>query len=310
MKNPFINKSILNLHHADFDGAISGSCVMAALNDSVECKAMSIAKVGDMVIEKIDDYDIVLLTDISVYNETLESLINHMKENRLIIYDHHLNDHSRETFSKFGKETLSILDSEVCGATITWYKLSEYFPKNQKLKDLEEIVYFSDVYDMWRTDNPDFEYAATLNNLLDYKIGYTPDKFRERFFNNPNPHKLTDDEKMIISRKEIKHRENLKLMEKNASIFDFNDHVFVMVEADATDYTKMHFMNEVLTEENVDMFIFKYYNTTQCSVRIPNKSKIDDLNDWFDILGCIGHKKAGGIQQNNYHKLKTFLAQI
>ena len=75
MKNPFKDKFIINFHHADFDGAISGSCVKAAFGDNVITKAQSIAKVGQSVIDIIDDVDLVLLTDISVYKENLEKLI-------------------------------------------------------------------------------------------------------------------------------------------------------------------------------------------------------------------------------------------
>lgn len=310
MKNPFNNKFVVNFHHADFDGAISGSCVKAALGENSVSMAYSIAKVGKAVIDIIDETDLVLLTDISVYKENLKKLIPYMKNDKLIIYDHHLNEHSKETFSHFNNKSSSVLDSEICGSTLTWYKMSEYYPNNQKLKDLEQIVYLSDVYDMWRLDNPDFEYAATLNDLLDYKIGYNPDQFRERFFKNPDPYNLTSEEKMIIERKKLKHNENLKIMERSAAIFDYKDHVFVMVEAQATNYTMMHFMNEVLESEHVDMFILKYPRGTQSSVRIPNNSKIKDLNDWYDDFGCIGHEKAGGISNEEYPKLKKVLDSI
>ncbi len=312
MVTPFKNKFVVNFHHADFDGAISGSCVSAALGiDNVISKAYSIAKVGNAVNNIIGDTDLVLLTDISVYKDDLLKLVPYMKKNKLIIYDHHINEHSKETFSKFETDTHSILDPDLCGSTITWYKLSEYYPHNSKLQDLEQIVYLSDVYDMWRTNNPDFEYASTLNDLLDYKIGYNPDTFRERFLKNPDPYNLSFDEKMIIERKKLKHYSNLKIMEKNAIIFDYKKHVFVMVEANATDYTKMHFMNLILETENVDMFIFKYTGTTQCSIRIPNKqSKIKDLNDWYEDFGCIGHEKAGGISVNEFPRLKKVLENI
>ena len=310
MKNPFENKFIVNFHHADFDGAISGACSKSAFGENCISSAYSIAKVGKAVIDIIDDVDLVLLTDISVYKENLLKLIPYMKKNKLIIYDHHLNEHSKETFSHFEKNTHSVLDAEICGSTLTWLQLSNYYPNNQLLADLEQIVYLSDVYDMWRIDNQDFEYAAQLNDLLDYKIGYTPDTFRERFLKNPDPYDLTGDEKMIMSRKRIRHNENLKFMEKNAALFDYKDHVFVMVEAEATDYTKMHFMNSVLESEPIDMFIFKYPNTTQCSVRIPNTSRIKDLNDWYEDFGCIGHEKAGGISVEEYHRLKKVLEII
>lgn len=310
MKNPFKNKFIVNFHHADFDGAISGACAKAAFGDNAIYQAHGISKVTPKIFEVIDDVDLLLLTDISIDRDYLDQLVPYMEQDRLIIYDHHINDHSAEIFSKFGNKTSSVLDPDVCGATLTWYKLSEYYPNNQKLKDLEQIVYLSDVYDMWRLDNSDFEYAAQLNDLLDYKIGYNPDQFRERWLENPDPYKLTSDEKMIIKRKAIKHRENLKKMGKTAALFDYKEYVFVMVEADATDYTKMHFMNEVLESEQIDMFIFKYSNTTRCSVRIPDGSRITDLNDWYDDFGCRGHAKAGGIPKEQYQKLQNVLNNI
>jgi len=310
MINPFENKFIVNFHHADFDGSISGCCVKSVFGENVINKAYSIAKVGKAIIEIIDDVDIILLTDLSVYKEELETLLPYIKNNKLIIYDHHLNPNSDKIFSKLKNNSFSVLDSEICGATITFLKLIKYFPNNNKLQDLEQIVYLSDVYDMWRLNNPDFEYAAKINDLLDYKIGYNPDQFRERFLKNPNPYDLSVDEKMIIDRKKLKHEENLKIMSKTASLFDFKNHVFVMVESQATDYTKMHFMNEVLESEQIDMFIFKYPGGTQCSVRIPDGSKIEDLNDWYEDFGCEGHKKAGGIQKKEYNRLKKTLDNI
>ena len=310
MNNPFIDKFLINFHHADFDGAVSGSCAKAAFGDNAIYKAFAIGKVTPEVLKIIDDVDLVLLTDIIIDRDYLEQMIPYMNNNKLIIYDHHLNDHSKEIFSLMPKNTSSVLDEEVCGATLTWYKLREYYPNNQKLKDLEQIVYLSDVYDMWRLDNPDFEYAAQLNDLLDYRIGYNPDQFRERWLENPDPYDLTHDEKIIIERKALKHKENMKKMPKTAALFDYKDHVFVMVEADATDYTKMHFMNEVLESEQIDMFIFKYPNTTQCSVRIPEGSRISDLNDWYDDFGCRGHARAGGIPKEQYPKLQNILNNI
>lgn len=309
MKNPFKNKLIVNFHHADFDGAISGCCTKAAFGENVINKAFSIMKVSDAVLEIIDDVDLLLLTDISIQHNYIEQLSDYLKQNKLIIYDHHLNDLTEKIFSNYSKDSFSILNPNMCGATITWLQLLKFY-NNNKLKDLEQIVYLSDVYDMWRIDNNDFEYASKINDLLDYNIGYTPDQFRNRFFNNPDPYTLTANEKIIIDRKKIKHHENLKLMKNNATLFDYKDHVFVLTESQATDYTKMHFMNEVLECEAVDMFIFKYPGGTQCSVRIPAKSKIDDLNDWYEYFGCAGHKKAGGIQKSEYNRLKSILNSI
>lgn len=310
MKNPFKNKFIVNFHHADFDGAISGSCAKAAFGGNAIYKAFAIGKVTPEVLRIIDDTDLVLLTDIGIEREYLKQMIPYLKSNKLIIYDHHINEKSKEVFSHFDGTTSSVLDPDVCGATLTWYKLSEYYPNNQKLKDLEQIVYLSDVYDMWRLNNPDFEYAAKINDLLDYRIGYNPDQFRERFLKNPDPYDLSSDELMILERKKIRHDKNLKTMARTAALFDYKDHVFVMVESDATDYTKMFFMNEVLESEQIDLFIFKYPNTVQCSVRVPDGSRIKDLNDWFDELGCRGHEKAGGIQKEEFHKLQKVLDNI
>ena len=310
MKNPFENKFIVNFHHADFDGAISGACAKAAFGDNAIYQAFAISKVTPEVLKIIDDTDLVLLTDIGIDNLYLEQLLPYMQKDKIIIYDHHINDFSKEIFSHMPKNTSSVLDEDVCGATLTWYKLLEYYPNNQKLKDLEKIVYLSDVYDMWRLNNPDFEYAAQINDLLDYNIGYNPNQFRERFFKNPDPYKLSPNEKMIIERKKIQHKDNLKLMARTAVLFEFKNKVFVMVEANATDYTKMHFMNQVLESEQIDMFIFKYKNTTQCSVRIPEGSSISDLNDWFEDFGCKGHAKAGGIPVDQYSKLQNVLNNI
>jgi hypothetical protein len=66
MKNPFKNKFIVNFHHADFDGAISGSCAKAAFGDNAIYKAFAIGKVTPEVIRIIDDTDLVLLTDMII----------------------------------------------------------------------------------------------------------------------------------------------------------------------------------------------------------------------------------------------------
>jgi len=70
-------------------------------------------------------------------------------------------------------------------------------------------------------------------------------------------------------------------------------------------------MNEVLESEEIDMFIFKYPHTTQCSVRIPKDSKnVTDLNDWYEDFGCIGHSHAGGIPKQEFQKLQKVLNSI
>lgn len=309
--NPFKDKFITNFHHADFDGAISGSCAKAAFGLNAVYKAMAIGKVTKEVEAIIDDVDIVLLTDIGIDSDSINNLKPYLNNNKLIIYDHHLNDKSKAIFASMNKSSLSVLDEEVCGATLTWLKLSEYFPNNQKLKDLEEIVYFSDVYDMWRIGNKDFEYAATLNDLLDYEIGYTPDQFRERWYNNPDPYNLSTKEHKIISVKKTRADRNMRELEDNAMLFEYKDLVIVITESKSpTDFTKMLFMNSVLEEEQIDMFIFKYPNTTQCSVRIPASSKIDDLNTLYEDFGCIGHAKAGGIQPHEFFRLQKILNSL
>ena len=310
--NPFENKFVVNFHHADFDGAISGSCCMATFGDNAIYKAFGISKVTAKVDLIKDDADIILLTDLGIEASVLDRFIPYLNNNRLIIYDHHINEHSLEVFRKLPKNTSSILNKDACGATLTWLKLMEYYPDNQKLQDLEEIVYLSDVYDMWRIDSPDFEYAARLNDLLDYQIGYTPDQFRERWYKNPEPYKLTNKERKIIEIKQIRGERNLKELEENAILFEYKGIVVVITESKSpTDYIKMLFMNEVLESEQVDMFIFKYPGTTQASVRIPkNSTKITDLNDWYDDFGCIGHSHAGGISLREYPKLQKVLESI
>jgi len=309
--NPFENKFVVNFHHADFDGAISGSCCRAAFGENAVYKALGIPKVTSEVDLIKDDAEIILLTDISIETDALERFLPYINKDKLVIWDHHINEHSKEIFSNMPNNTISILDEDICGATITWLELMKYYPNNQKLQDLEEIVYFSDVYDMWRIDNKDFEYAVTLNDLLDYQIGYTPDQFRDRWFNKPNPFKLTKKEQKIIDTKKIRGNRNLIELEDNAILFEYKNIVVVMTESKSpTDYIKMLFMNSVLESEQVDMFIFKYPGTTQSSVRIPNGSSITDLNDWYEDFGCKGHKKAGGIPAKEYPKLQKVLETI
>ena len=303
-----------NIHHADFDGAISGACIKAALPNVVS-KSSGIPKAYQNMVPFLNDrsIDIIILSDLSIYdNDIKEHDLQSMLENdEIIIYDHHLSENNNKLFGdgKIGK--YSVLREDICGATISFLEMMKYFPDNQKLKDLEEIVYFSDVYDMWRIDNPDFLHSVKINSLLDWKVGYTPDEFRERFLNNPDPYNFSNKELKIIEYKERKHEKDLKTMEENAFLFEYKGLNVVMTESDAVDYTKMCFNNEVLKDfPDVDMFIYKYPNTKQCSVRIPENSKVEDLNDWTDVFGCAGHAKAGGISGENIKKLEKVLAEI
>lgn len=311
MHNIFKNKFVVNLHHADFDGAISGSCVKAALGDLVINKSTAIKNVKREIISVYDDADIILLTDISIQPDDIDKFKDSISNNKIIIFDHHINEHNKNLFTHLPKTCVSSLKSDICGATLTWLELLNYFPKNKKLLEMEEIVYFSDVYDMWRIENKDFEYAVELNDLLDYEIGYTPDQFREKWLKNPDPFNLSAKDKKIIATKKIRMERVMKTLISNAIIFEYIDMIIVMTDSpSATDYTKMIFMNEVLSSEKVDMFIFKYEGTSQCSVRIPSNSKIEDLNEYYDIFGCVGHAKAGGIQPKDYHKIKKILDTI
>jgi len=312
MNNPFKNKFVVNLHHADFDGAVSGSCVKSCLGESVISKSVAIAKAESEIRKIINDVDVILLTDLGLYpDDKNNDLIDKIKDNKIIIYDHHINSASENMFANLPKTSVSVLENDICGATLTWIKMIEYFPSNSFLYELEDIVYLSDVYDMWRIDNKDFEYAVKINDLLDYQIGYNPDQFRDRWLKNPNPFKLTKKEHKIIDTKQIRGERNLKELEENAIIFEYKNIIVVLSEASSpTDFIKMKFMNYILDEENVDMFIFKYPNTTQCSVRIPSASSISDLNDWYNDFGCKGHSHAGGIPVNEYPKLEKILKTI
>jgi len=302
-----MSNKIINLHHADFDGAISGACMKVVYGNSGEYIPTAIGKVNETLnkivkLQSLKDTTI-FLTDLSIGPDNKE-LINLIKTNKIIIYDHHINPFTEKLFEDIPKHNK--LDSKICGATITWLELLKIHKNNTRLKAMEDIVLLSDVYDMWRTNHIDFDKAVGINDLLSYKIGYTPAQFRDRFVDNPQI-QFSKKERKIMDI-QLKHRDvDLTNMMDDGFINTFKNHNFYITECDSpTDYTKYLLMNELI-DKGIDMFIFKFKNTTQCSVRIPPNSKILDLNVWYDDIGCVGHKSAGGIPSTEYHKLIKLL---
>lgn len=105
----------------------------------------------------IEQYDEVIIADLSAPEEYINSLIN--KGIKVQIYDHHLGA------SWLKDKPYGIYDENRCGTKLFWEEwakpqLSRYYSLTD---DFVELV---DVYDRWQQDNPLWEEAKALNSVL------------------------------------------------------------------------------------------------------------------------------------------------
>lgn len=268
MKKISKNSKILNITHYDLDGSVC-AIILGHVFDNLTILDASFYKI-DSMLESLDydKYDYVILTDINPNRQKSLEM-----SDKIIMLDHHesaiqSNDPSKMQFVITGK----------CGAHLTKKFVEKYFKID--LSHLDDLVRYTNIYDMWDKENPEFPYAKKINDLMFYL--YRPKKFRDKFFDGRTY--FTEEEDEWLEQREIE----FKNLYESLSIFEFEKINGCVVQS-------KEFINEIcdkiMTEECYDIvFVRNPYHG-----RVSVRHKIEDLNIG-DVLS--EHDWGGGHAQS------------
>lgn len=172
---------VLNLTHADLDGAVAGIVVNNVFPNAITVKT-NYAGSGDYntACDAITglSYEAIIFTDFCP-DDNMVQLIHSVNKPYLVI-DHHQTAKVRDD-DELG---LYLVNTKVCGALLTLYNFSK-FANLDHLKTLCEVT---NDHDLWiRKMVP---LSDNLNTLL-YEMGY--DEFMEKFMNGIEGYNLPSD---------------------------------------------------------------------------------------------------------------------
>jgi oligoribonuclease NrnB/cAMP/cGMP phosphodiesterase (DHH superfamily) len=270
LKNISRNSKILSISHNDLDGTVAQIILGQVFNNTTYMNT-SFYKI-DSVLESIeyDNYDFIILTDI--HPDRKENLY---LSDKIILLDHHESAIDYNNPSK-----MHYVISGKCAAHLTKNFIEKYF--NIKLEYLDDITRLTDIYDMWRKENKDFNYAKKLNDLMFYK--YRPKKFRELFFDGKTY--FTEEENNWLKERD---KEFEKLYE-NLNVYELENLNGCVTES-------KEFINEIcdkLMDEEKYKIVF-VRNPWHGRVSIRSKYEKLDTGGLLKKLGFGGgHRESSG----------------
>lgn len=184
--NDIHNINVLNITHADLDGAVSAIVVKNVYD---HCRTVPSNYGGadfqaGMEAIAANDYDAVIFTDFSPSNPAMYTVLQATGKPYLVI-DHHQttvvrNDDPRGIY---------VVDTSKCGALLAL----DYFSRYKKLDYLRNLCLVTNDHDMWiRQDVP---LSDDLNGLM---FELTFPVFVEKYMNGMNGGSLFDDDAALM----------------------------------------------------------------------------------------------------------------
>lgn len=162
------------------------------------------------VYDIIDDFDEFVFADMSPTIEVYKEM--KAKRKMVLIYDHH--DTFKTTVDEGNIRVFNYFyDENKCGAKIMYEEL--YLKYMQPHKFLSDLVYQTDVYDLWQTEHIDWELGLDLNRIFagyrDFKVKYNQYgqflKMQHSKYQRMTNWELLDNEKELV--KKAKDAEDL-----------------------------------------------------------------------------------------------------
>lgn len=264
------NNKVLSISHKDMDGAVS-TIVVQNVFKNVSFKYLKYGDV-DKYLHSInyDDYDLVLLTDISPEEEESLGL-----SEKIFLLDHH---GTAEKFHNPNKNRIVIPGNSA--ATLAKRFFENFFKID--LSYLNRLCELTDDYDMFVLKYPE---SWALNELYFY---YYEESFRNRFKNG----------NMKFSEDELNY---VKTRKKLFNDIYNNLNVYESDRIKMCSFVENRFVNDIchklMHEEGYDVTICINSKSKTCSVR----TKRDDVNLGSilkELLGGGGHMKAGAFRHD------------
>jgi oligoribonuclease NrnB/cAMP/cGMP phosphodiesterase (DHH superfamily) len=283
--------------HSDLDGIGCAILAKIAFKD-VHIEYVDYKDVNDKVYEfintgKIEEYNVVFITDISV-NQDIAEIITAQYCDKVVLIDHHgsvdwLNQY------EWAQVTVSYATGLTSGTSLFYDYLicNDYLKSSKDFNDLVEAIRRYDTWE-WKTKYDD-QNASRLNMLFSLLGRY---KFIERMISNLSFF-TQEDLDMLDREEERKERyinSTIKTVVKKPFVLSGTRYnvAVVFAESDISE------LGNVICEENEDVdfcIIINMQNRT-----LSYRTVRDDLDlgkDIASIFGGGGHAKAAGSRIND-----------
>jgi oligoribonuclease NrnB/cAMP/cGMP phosphodiesterase (DHH superfamily) len=198
-----------------------------------------------------------LIPDVSFGDskESLRRLYNHFE--KITHIDHHL--YPEGFWDEFPNMKV-VHDKTKCAAKLC----NEFFGNTGKNKNLDKLTYIIDIYDLWQTDSPIFDFSQDLN---EYFWAYDIELLCKKIIQND--FKLPDDFKETVQNIKDKYTQDIAKYENEGQIKRARDISFCFI-AD--------WFNQVLIQEmkNGQNFVIGMNSWGLVRVRIRKESPYSD----------------------------------
>jgi oligoribonuclease NrnB/cAMP/cGMP phosphodiesterase (DHH superfamily) len=290
---------IANLTHFDLDGVVSHILLLNLFPDKVRyyaCGYGTLQKKIDKIIQEknYQKTDILIITDLVVNVKNVKILSKYF--DNIFYFDHHESSLILKPELKKYIKNIEI-KTEKCGAQIVFDCFEKQLEKLafKNIEALRKLVYYTNIFDTWQTENKDFFISYYLSQLF-FMLGWQ--KFVDRY--QFGMVEFRSDEKAIIKQELLRKKDILNSAEK----YEFGENAILITSENA---------NEIINEstlilKNYDIYFIFIPKDNKVSVRVKNiKTNLGNILQKLDgndkILSTGGHSLAGGFVLNNdYNK--------
>lgn len=307
---------ICHLTHYDLDAGVSSLLAEKLYNFDVS-KCQGYAKVNASIeyLKRMGNEHLIV-TDLCLEEEQMKDVLQHF--DKVTYYDHHQGSENYQELNVPGFEKHISMDMSASALVML-----DIMKKNKQLltKPLLDLAMYTDVYDMWKTDNEHWDIGYNLNELF-WKYHYFDfvKRFRDGFdgFTDEETKYLKDKLDAKLKRIEEIPKEEL---EGNSAMYiletvddkglinefslrkpGYNVYFMVSFEKDGFYRASARIRNDGPENANLDAIINELRDSTE------SPPWMNDI-----IQTCGGHERAAGIEFSEGVGLETiadFLEEV
>lgn len=280
-------KLLLITHVADEDG-ITPIILSKFVYKNVDTILLNPGEVDDILMENIDKYDLIHITDLSI-TEDLAQKIEEKEEykNKIKVFDHHATALYLNNYS-FAKVIVEENGKKEC-ATSIYYKYLLSISKNEILKkkvtkQLVNVVRLVDTYD-FKTEKD--KKALNLDYLFEILGRENYVEYFTEFIKNNETFEYNEKEKLLIKLEKDRVDNYIKQKEKEIMFAKIDNYEVAVVFAESNSSQIGHYLTE---KYDIDFAII--INISK-SISYRGNDKVD-LSLFAKEYNGGGHKNASG----------------
>lgn len=285
------SSKILSITHAFcLDGTCSQIVIENVFKDvnSIACKYDDMDKELEYFLQPriYENYDFIFITDISPKDPDLLK-----GKNKIILLDHHntASCHHNKDENKY------VIPEKFSGSSLTKKFCEDYFGK--KLKHLDNLIKYSEDYDLWIKRYP----KSTFLNELHFK--YFSEGFKKRFFDG-NTRFTNEEISFLRSRKQ-----DFEYTFKSLDIYELHKIKGAYVQSESG-----KFVNEIaekLLKDGYNIVFVRNQSQYKNSVSVRCKKGFVDIGTILKTLGIGGgHAEAAGFVEPDFMMMKSKIEDI